>query len=90
LPVESGILIISIEDDSPADKAGLLERDVIIGFDEEAIASIDDLHKVLTEERVGVKSSLTIIRRSEKLVLNIVPEESAAVQMSSQLLRGKD
>jgi S1-C subfamily serine protease len=78
LPVESGILIISIEDDSPADKAGLLERDVIIGFDEEAIATIDDLHKVLTEERVGVKSSLTIIRRSEKLVLNIVPEESAA------------
>jgi S1-C subfamily serine protease len=90
LPVESGILIISIEDDSPADKAGLLERDVIIGFDQEAIASIDDLHKVLTEERVGVKSSLTIIRRSEKLVLNIVPEESAAVQMSSQLLLGKD
>jgi S1-C subfamily serine protease len=90
LPVESGILIISIEDDSPADKAGLLERDVIIGFDEEAIATIDDLHKVLTEERVGVKSSLTIIRRSEKLVLNIVPEESAAVQMSSQLLLGKD
>lgn len=83
-------MIISIEDDSPADKAGLLERDVIIGFDEEAIASIDDLHKVLTQERVGVKSSLTIIRRSEKLVLNIVPEESAAVQRSSQLLLGKD
>lgn len=78
LSIESGILTISIEDDSPADKAGLLERDVIIGFDEQAIASIDDLHKVLTEERVGVESRLTIIRRSEKLILNIVPEESAA------------
>ncbi|HEY9632708.1 MAG TPA: trypsin-like peptidase domain-containing protein [Coleofasciculaceae cyanobacterium] len=76
LTVESGILIISIEDDSPAKKAGLLERDIIVGFDEKAIASIDDLHKVLTHDQVGVRSHLTIIRRSEKLVLNIVPEES--------------
>ena len=85
LPVESGILIISIEDDSPADKAGLLERDVIIGFNDQAnclqqrasaIANIDDLHKVLTHEQVGIKSSLMVIRRSEKILLNIVPEES--------------
>jgi len=76
LPVESGILIISLENDSPAQKAGLLERDVIVGFDEQPIASIDDLHKVLTHEKVGVRSHLTILRRSEKLVLDIVPEES--------------
>lgn len=79
LDVESGILIISIEEDSPAKKAGLLERDIIVGFDEKAIASIDDLHKVLTHEQVGVRSHLTIIRRSEKLVLDIVPEESKTI-----------
>jgi S1-C subfamily serine protease len=76
LTIESGILIISIEEDSPAKKAGLLERDIIIGFDEQPIASIDDLHKVLKQEQVGVKSRLTVIRRSEKLDINIVPEES--------------
>jgi len=76
LPVESGILVVSVEDRSPAQKAGLSEGDIIIGFDGHPIAGIDDLHKILTEEKVGVKTPLTIIRRTEKLVLDIVPEES--------------
>jgi hypothetical protein len=40
------------------------------------VGGIDDLHKALTEERVGVRTPLTIIRRTEKMVLDIVPEES--------------
>ena len=78
LPVESGILIISIENNSPAQKAGLEERDVIVGMDARAISNIDDLHKVLTPEKVSVRSQLTIIRRNELLVVDIVPEESPA------------
>jgi S1-C subfamily serine protease len=76
LPVESGILVVHVEKDSPATRAGLSEGDVIIGFDGQPITGIDDLHRVLTEERVGVKTELTILRRSEKLPLEIVPEES--------------
>lgn len=78
LPVESGVLVVSIEKNSPAQRAGLSEGDVIIGFDDQPIAGIDDLHKMLTEEKVGVHTKLTIIRRSEKLDLGIVPEESKA------------
>lgn len=76
LSVESGVLLISIEHNSPAQKAGLQEGDVIVGLNNQPIASIDDLHKVLTHEQVGMRSPLTIIRRTEKLVLDIVPEES--------------
>jgi len=76
LQVESGILVVSVEPKSAAQRAGLTEGDIIVGFDGQPVAGIDDLHKVLTEEKVGAKTSLTIIRRSEKLVLNIVPEES--------------
>jgi S1-C subfamily serine protease len=61
---------------SPAQRAGLSEGDMIVGFDGQPIAGIDDLHKILTEEKVGVKSTLTIIRRTEKLNLGIIPEES--------------
>lgn len=78
LPVESGILVISTENTSPAQRAGLREGDVIIELDGQPVASIDDLHRLLTEERVGVRSSLTVIRHSEQLVLYIVPEESKA------------
>ena len=58
LPVESGILVVSYEGNSPAKKGGLLEGDIIVGFDDHPIAGIDDLHKLLTEERIGQKSSL--------------------------------
>ena len=78
LPVESGVLAVSIEEDSPAKRAGLSEGDIIVGFDSQPVAGIDDLHRMLTEEKVGVKTTLTIIRQTEKLSLNIVPEESKA------------
>ena len=76
LPVESGILVVSIEESSPAQRAGLLEGDIILAFDGQPVSGIDDLHKLLTEEKVGVKTTVTIIRRTEKLTIAIVPEES--------------
>ncbi|MBD2775302.1 S1C family serine protease [Iningainema tapete] len=76
LSVESGILVISVEEKSPAQKAGLVEGDVIVGFHNQPLASIDDLHKVLTHEQVGVRSPLTILRGNRKMLLEIIPEES--------------
>ena len=61
LAVESGIFVISFETDSPARKGGVREGDIIIGFDDRPIAGIDDLHKLLTEERIGRNSSVMVI-----------------------------
>jgi len=76
LAVESGILVVSFEGNSPARNAGLREGDIIVGFDDHTTAGIDDLHKLLTEDRIGHESSLVIIRGTEKLSLKVVPEES--------------
>jgi S1-C subfamily serine protease len=76
LPVESGILVVSFEENSPAKKAGLREGDIIVGFDDRPIAGIDDLHKLLTEESIGQKSTLVVIRGTQKLDLEVTPEES--------------
>jgi len=76
LAVESGILVVSFEQNSPARKGGLREGDIIIGFDDHPIAGIDDLHKLLTEERIGRESSLLVIRGTEKLSIAVRPEES--------------
>ena len=76
LPVESGIMIISSDGNSPARKAGALEGDVIIGFDDRPVAGIDELHKLLTEDRIGHKFSLVVLRGTEKLSLEVVPEET--------------
>jgi S1-C subfamily serine protease len=76
LPVESGILVLSIESHSPAQKAGLREGDVIVAYGGTPTAGIDDLHRLLTEKQVGARSSLTVIRGTEKLTLDIVAQES--------------
>lgn len=76
LAVESGILVAAIEPSSPAQRAGLREGDIIIAYDDRPIAGIDDLHRLLTDAQVGVRSTVTIIRRTETLRLDIVPEES--------------
>src|ERR1700738_400346 len=48
LAVETGILVVSFEGDSPARNAGVLMGDIIVGLDDNPIAGIDDLHKLLT------------------------------------------
>ena len=80
LAVESGILVVSFEENSPGRKAGLREGDLIIGFDNRPTAGIDDLHKLLTEERIGHKSSLLVIRGTQKLELEVVPEEKTPAE----------
>ena len=76
LAVESGILVISFEGNSPARKAGVRGGDIIIGFDHRPTAGIDDLHKLLSEDRIGHRSSLEVIRGTERLSLDVIPEES--------------
>jgi S1-C subfamily serine protease len=76
LSTESGVLIVSFEKDSPAQRAGLVEGDCIIGFDGQVVSGIDDLHKLLTDERVGRKVPVTVLRRGERLTFDIVPAES--------------
>src|ERR1700691_2554560 len=76
LPKETGVVVLSAEEKSPAKRAGVREGDVIVALEGHPVAGVDDLHRVLTEVRVGVSCSLTVLRRTEKLELRIVPEEA--------------
>lgn len=74
LPVQTGILVISFENDSPARRAGLREGDLIVGFAGEPISGIDALHKHLTEEQIGRSVSLDVVRGNERLNLTVFPK----------------
>jgi S1-C subfamily serine protease len=76
LPLETGVLVVSVEKNSPAEHARLREGDLIIAFNSQPIGSVHDLHKVLVSEQIGVSASLTVIRHTEKLKLPILPAES--------------
>jgi S1-C subfamily serine protease len=72
---EEGILVIGVEPDSPARKAGLREGDVIVAIGGEPVSGLDDLHRLLTEERIGKEATLEVIRGfTEKLALSVRPE----------------
>ena len=76
LPQETGVVVISVTAGSPGQQAGLREGDVIVALDGKPVAGVDDLHRLLTDARVGVSSSLRVLRWTEKLELEIVPAES--------------
>lgn len=78
LPTGKAFLVISIEKDSPAIRAGLKEGDIVVAFNGSPISGVDDLHKMLTEERIGTTSILTVIKRADKREVAIVPEERKA------------
>ncbi len=73
---ETGVVVVGIEDRSPARRAGLREGDVIVALDDKPVAGVDDLHRLLTDAQVGARCALTVIRHTERLILPIVPEEA--------------
>ena len=76
LPKESGVVVLSVEEGSPAQKSGLREGDVIVALEGQPVAGVDDLHRLLTDARVGVRSQVIVLRHTEKLSVDVVPEES--------------
>jgi S1-C subfamily serine protease len=71
---EGAVLVLSVEPDSAAARAGLRDGDVIIQFGAQRVNGVDDLHRLLTEDSVGTAATLTILRRDVKLDLEITPD----------------
>ena len=70
----TGVVLTKVHADSPAERAGIQEGDLIIGFDGHDVPNIDVLHKLLTDRELGVPASLTILRYPQKIVLAVVPD----------------
>ncbi len=73
--VEGGVHVASTEENSPAHIGGIRGGDVIIGVNGQLIKSMDDLHRFLTQEKIGERIRFILIRQFEKIVLDIIPEE---------------
>ena len=67
----SGVLVISLEQDSPASAAGLREGDIIVTLDAVPIPNLDDLHRVLTEDRIGTFATMGLLRDQQRLDVTV-------------------
>jgi S1-C subfamily serine protease len=66
-----GVLVISVEADGPARAAGLQDGDIIVSLGQNAVTSLDDLHRLLTEDRIGTTVVLGVLRGVERLDLRV-------------------
>ena len=71
----SGVVVASIDGQSPAAAAGFREGDVIVRFDDMLVSGIDDLHRHLTDERIGIDVSVTVLRNGQRRDLTVTPRE---------------
>ena len=76
LAVTSGVFISSVEANSPAAAAGLKDGDVVLAFAGSPVTGVDDLHRLLTEERIGVASAVSILRAARRRTITVVPQET--------------
>lgn len=76
LHAETGVLIQSLQPGGPADRAGAREGDVILGFAEEPVTSVDDLQAKLTDRAAGVPKRLSVLRGVELQALEVIPAEA--------------
>jgi S1-C subfamily serine protease len=78
LTADRGAGIVQVSDGGAGEAAGLRQRDIIVGFDGSPVAGVDDLHRLLNEERIGQPLPLTIVRNTERRTLVVVPREASA------------
>jgi S1-C subfamily serine protease len=71
----AAVLIISLEADGPAIFAGLREGDLIVRFEEQSIETLDDLHRVLTETRIGTLARISVLRGADRREIEVRVKE---------------
>lgn len=67
LAQEGGVLVTSVENNGPAEAAGVRDGDVIVSFDGSPIETLDDLYRKLTEASIGSEARIGIVRGPERL-----------------------
>ncbi len=68
--------IQSTAPDGAARAGGLTSGDTIVAVDGIAVGDVDELHRLMTEERVGRPVPITVLRLSQKLDITVTPRES--------------
>jgi len=70
---DSGVMVFSVEESTPAKQSGLSFGDVILRFNGKSISSSEDLTGLLGEEAIGKPSKLSVLRGGNVVELDITP-----------------
>ncbi|MCE9548648.1 MAG: trypsin-like peptidase domain-containing protein [Planctomycetia bacterium] len=73
---EGGVLVMSADPGTPAQRAGLREGDVLIELADRPVTSVDDLHRLLAPQQIGQPSEVTVLREGSLVRVEITPTEA--------------
>jgi S1-C subfamily serine protease len=71
----TGVLVVGVADDSPAERGGISPGDIIIRFGDRPVKTIEELHRIVVSRKVGDSVQVLVARGKEKLEVRITLEE---------------
>jgi S1-C subfamily serine protease len=72
----TGVEVVRVEKDGPAAAAGLVEGDVVVGFDGRPVRTVDDLHRALNRWPLAGPLEIRLMRSGELQVMAVTPREA--------------
>jgi len=77
-PVRGGLIVVNLEADGPAERAGLLLGDIVVALETDEVSDPADLLGALGPERVGKPVAVQIIRAGERQTITVTVGERPA------------
>jgi S1-C subfamily serine protease len=75
---ETGLMVVAVEADGPAQKAGVLQGDVLIRMGKAELLSLDQLFFALSDDRIDEHIPLQLMRAGKLIELQVVIGEREA------------
>jgi S1-C subfamily serine protease len=72
---DRAVEVVEVVAGSPAAAAGLRAEDLLVAVDGVPVRGVDDLQRLMTEERIGVASAIEIVREGVSRTVTLVPRE---------------
>jgi S1-C subfamily serine protease len=82
LPAATGIFVQQVMPGSPVARAGVHPGDIVVTVDGRSTATFDDLHRATTRLQPGVSVSVRLLRGTELVTTELIPEEAPSTDQS--------
>lgn len=74
----AGVVIESVDDSSPASKAGLKVGDIVVEFDGERVRSVRQFTRLVTETPEGRSVTAAVMRDGQRVTVSLTPESGSS------------
>jgi len=72
---ERGVEVVEVTEGSPAAASGLRPEDLVVAIDGVPVRGVDDMHRLLTGERIGQRCELAVVRGGGERSVSVTPRE---------------